>query len=135
LAEPIEHRIRLGRWSRYVVLLWGVTPARAAVRLDAHEVVVRFGFFVARIALADIERWDVTGPYRWVRAIGVRHTLFSRDISFCGDAHGAVRLWLRAPRRIAWVTADQVYVGVEDLEGFAAGLTRLGIPGEDLRQR
>jgi hypothetical protein len=27
-----------------------------------------------------------------------------------------------------------LYVGVEDLEGFAATLTELGIPGEDARR-
>jgi hypothetical protein len=124
---------RIGRWSRIPLVLFGVTAARAWVVLDDQSVDVKFGFLGTRIALAAITRWDITGPYRWIRAIGVRHTWGSRDISFCGADHGGVRLTLASPRRIGWVNADEVYLGVDDLEGFAAALSARGIEGDDIR--
>ena len=134
-AGDLRFLIRVGRWSNLVLLPWGILPGHAVVRIGEAQLTCRFGFFGARVDLADIERWDITGPYRWWRAIAVRHTIGSQDISFCGAAHGAVRLWLRSPRRLAWVRrVRQIYLGVDDLEGFAAELTRRGIPGEDLRQ-
>ncbi len=114
---------------------WGVRDGHREVMLEADRVVVRFGWLTTSIALADIERWDITGPYHWVRAIGIRHSLFSQDISCCGDASGAVRLWLRTPRRLLFVrSAREVYLGVEDLEGFGAWLADRDIAGQDLRR-
>jgi hypothetical protein len=126
---------RIGRWSRLVLLLWGVREGHREIVVDDDRLLSRFGWVSAEVALADVERWDITGPYHWYRAIGTRHTLFRQDISFCGDATGAVRLWLRSPRRISFVRGvDQVYLGVEDLDGLAAHLEARGIPGEDLRR-
>jgi hypothetical protein len=133
---PVELPFRVGRWSRFVLLPWGVRAGHRSVvrRDDALE--VRFGWLSATIAVADIERWDITGPYRWYRAIGIRHTLFSHDISCCGDATGAIRLWLRTPRRIAFVRgATEVFLGIEDPAALGAGLAERGVSGEDLRAR
>jgi hypothetical protein len=124
---------RIGRWSRLPLLIWGVTPKRAEVRADGDVLTVRFGFVGTTIPLGDITRWKITGPYSWVRAIGVRHTLFTNDVSFCGDRHGAVAVQLRSRRRIAFFNADLVYLGVDDLAGLAAALSDRGIPGEDRR--
>lgn len=124
---------RIGRWSRVLLLIWGVTSLRAEARVEADAVAWRFGFLGGRIQFGDIARWEIDGPYRWVRSIGVRHTLFSNDISFCGSDHGAVRLTLRTRRRIGWVNADTVYLGVDDLAGLGAALSQRGIPGEDGR--
>ena len=125
---------RVGRWSRYVLLLWGVREGHRQVTLTNDHIEVRFGWFGATIPVADIERWDITGPYRWYRAIGVRHTVFSQDISFCGDASGAIRLWLRTPRRISFVrSVTEVYLGLEDPLRLGAWLAERGVPGHDLR--
>jgi hypothetical protein len=124
---------RIGRWSRYLLPLWGVTRRRAWLRVEPDALAWQFGFFDGRVALGDIVRWEITGPYRWIRAIGVRHTVFSSDISFCGSDHGAVCLTLRTRRRVAWVNADVVYLGVDDLVGLGAVLTARGIQGEDRR--
>ncbi|MCY7418300.1 MAG: hypothetical protein LH650_07365, partial [Chloroflexi bacterium] len=94
-----------------------------------------FGWVTLEIPLTDIERWDITGPYHWYRAIGIRHTIFHQDISFCGDPTGALQLHLKTPRRISFLrNVREVYLGVEDLAGLAARLTAHGIPGEDLRR-
>ncbi|HJP89857.1 MAG TPA: hypothetical protein VJ850_12550 [Candidatus Limnocylindrales bacterium] len=39
------------------------------------------------------------------------------------------------PARLGILRPPAVYLTVEDLEGFAAALTELGIPGEDRRRR
>jgi hypothetical protein len=126
---------RLGRWSRVLFLAWGVRPGKAQVRVDRDALDVEFGFFGTRLPIAEIERWELVGPFNWLRAIAVRHTFRTSDISFCTDGRGAIRLWLRSKRHIAWVNADQVYLGVADLDGLAGALSRQGIPGQDLRSR
>jgi hypothetical protein len=133
---PVTFPYRVGGWSRFVLLGWGVRDGHREVVVDEDRLLSRFGWVSAEIPFADVEKWDITGPYHWWRAIGTRHTLFHQDISFCSDTRGAVRLWLRAPTRISFVRGvTQVYFGVEDLEGLAAHLTARGIPGEDLRAR
>jgi hypothetical protein len=134
MPQTIPYRI--GRWSRFALLPFGVRKGHREVIVDDDRLLSRFGWVTTSIALSDVERWDITGPYHWVRAIGIRHSLFQRDISFCGDTSGALRLWLRSPRRISFVrTVSEVYLGVDDLEGLAAHLTEHGIAGEDLRAK
>jgi hypothetical protein len=130
-GETRRFPIRIGRRTRPLLVPFGVwSERRAAVAFEGDEVAIRFGWFGARIAVADIERWDRDGPYVWIRAIGLRHTLFKDDVSFLGSEKPAIRLWLRTPRRVTWVrNVKLVYVGVEDLDGFAAELARRGVPG------
>jgi hypothetical protein len=125
---------RVGRWSRVALLPLGVRAGHRQVTLADDRLEVRFGWFGATIQVADVERWDITGPYRWYRAIGVRHTVFSQDISFCGDASGAIRLWLRTPRRVSFVrTVTEMYLGLEDPLRLGTWLAERGVPGHDLR--
>jgi hypothetical protein len=123
--------ILIGRRTRPLMVPWGAwSEGRAEAAFEGDTLVIRFGWFGARIAVGDIKRFDRAGPFVWLRAIGVRHTVFKNDVSFLGSDQPAVRLWLRTPRRIAWVRRAQVvYVGVEDLDGFASELERRGVPG------
>ena len=113
--------------------MFGVRPATAWLRLERDRVVARFGFSHAVIPLADIERWDITGPYRWWRALGIRSALTKPEITYGGSSRGGVGLHLRRPVRIAWLRVRHFYVTVEDLEGLGAALTARGIHGEDRR--
>ena len=81
-----------------------------------------------------ISRWDITGPYHWIRAVGVRRTIGTRDLSFGGSTHGGLRLHFREPIRVG-LTVTDLYLTVDDLKGLGAALTARGIPGEDLRGR
>jgi hypothetical protein len=131
---PTTFPYRIGRWSRYLLVPLGVREGHREVEVDDDRLRTRFGWVSTEIALADIERWDLTGPFHWFRAIGIRHTVFSQDISFCGDATGAVRLHLKTTRQVSFVRAvREVYLGVEDLAGLGAYLTAHGIPGEAAR--
>jgi hypothetical protein len=127
-----RYPILIGRRTRPLMVPWGAwSDRRAEVAFEGDTLVIRFGWFGARIAVGDIKRFDRAGPFVWLRAIGVRHTVFENDVSFLGSDQPAIRLWLRSPRRIAWVRRAQVvYVGVEDLDGLAAELQRRGVQGD-----
>jgi hypothetical protein len=129
-----EFPFRLQSGLRPLLLFWGVRRGSAWVHLGDDRLLVRFGFFRADIPLADIEWWDITGPYHWFRAVGVRQTLFKPEISYGSSAHGGLRVHLRARRKIAWVNATDFYVTVDDLEGLGAALAAHGISGTDRRR-
>ena len=125
---------RLEPGLRPILLAFGVRSGNAWVRLDADRFVARFGFFHAEIPIADIEWWDITGPYHWFRAVGVRQTLLKPEISFGSTARGGLRVHLRTPVKVAWVKATDFYVTVDDLTGLGAALTARGIGGADKRR-
>jgi hypothetical protein len=129
-----RHPIRIGtRSAPFLRVAFGVTRDRAWTAIDGGLVVTRFGRFELRVPVATIRRWRIEGPWRWITAIGVRRSIRGGDISFAGSPRGAVRLELRSPVRWGLLTVPVVYVGVDDLEAFAAELSALGIPGEDAR--
>ena len=66
----MDFPIRLQPRLRPILLLFGVRPDNALVRLDEERLVARFGLFTAEAPLANIARWDITGPYRWWRGLG-----------------------------------------------------------------
>ncbi|HEY7828287.1 MAG TPA: hypothetical protein VIB99_08635 [Candidatus Limnocylindrales bacterium] len=137
MVEPaLEFPIRIQPNLKPLLLFFGVhDDGRALVRIDGTSLSATFGRFHARTDLSNIERWDITGPYRSLRAFGVRRTIGTHDLSFGGSAHGGVRLHFRSPVRAARVPNSDLYLTVDDLEGFGAALTARGIPGADLRSK
>lgn len=133
--RPVVFGFRIPTLTRLFLLPWGVGVRPTDVTLDDHQIAVRFGWFSTRADLADVLRFEISGPYWWIRAIGVRHSVFRSDISFCTDTRGAVRLFLSAPRPVAFVRrVDNIYLGVEDPDSLAEELRRRGIQGEDRRK-
>jgi hypothetical protein len=135
MDEPEHFPIRIGARSAPLLrIVFGVTPERAWARIANDRVEVRFGRFGIEVPLADVTRWRIEGPWRWITAIGVRRSIRHGDVSFAGSPRGGVRLDLRRP--VHWLIFDvpAIYVGVEDLEGFAAALSARGISGEDARR-
>lgn len=126
--------IRLGRRSRPVLLLFGVTPANAYVDLgddlDAH-----FGFFRVQTPGSNLASWRIEGPWRWITAIGVRLSIRHRDLTFGGTNRGGVRIDFTEP--IAWngLRLPALYVTVDDMPGFASALVERGVHGVDARMR
>lgn len=126
--------VRVGARSRlFIRFVFGVRPRHAQVDLGDGQVVIRFGWFTLPIPVDLVERWRIEGPWPWITAIGVRRSVRHGDVSFAGSPRGGVRMDLRTP--LAWgpLRVPAVYAGVDDLEGFAAALTALGVPGEDAR--
>ena len=127
--------IRVGRRSRGLVqLLFGARPEIAWVEIGEGMLVARFGRFEVRTELSNIERYRIEGPFRWITAIGVRRSVRHADVSFAGSPHGGVRMDFRTPVRWGRLRVPALYVGTDDLEGFAAALAALGVPGEDARR-
>ena len=126
--------IRLQRALWPILLLFGVRRGSAFVNIDGDRVEARFGFYGAETTLANIKNWDLTGPYRWWSAVGVRATLGKRELTFGGSAHGGLCLHFREPVRIARLSIADLYLTVDDLEGLGAALRDRGIPGQDLRR-
>lgn len=131
----MEFPIRLRPGLRPILLLFGVRSGSATVSLDGDGLKARFGFFRAETSLANIARWDITGPYRWWRAVGVRRTIGTHDLSFGGSAHGGVCLHFREPVPVGVLRVTDLYLTVDDLERLGAALTDHGIAGQDLRTR
>lgn len=131
----MEFPIRLQPSMRPILLLFGVRRGNAIVRLDDERIAARFGFFGAEATLTNIDRWDITGPYRWWRAVGVRRTIGTHDLSFGGSAHGGLCLHFRASVGVGRLRVTDLYLTVDDLDGLAAVLQARGIGGLDLRGR
>ena len=121
--------IRIGRRSALLLrVAFGVTSDRAWVELAGGAVRVRFGWWEFSAPIADVVGWRIEGPWRWITAIGLRRSVRHGDLSFAGSPRGGVRLDFRAPVRWGILSVPAAYYGVEDLDGFGAALSALGIP-------
>jgi hypothetical protein len=133
-VEPARFPIRIGRRSRWLLRLFTATPETAYAEVG-DELLIRFGRFRFRTPLANVARYRIEGPFTWIKAIGVRMSIRGHDVSFCGSAHGAVRMDLKSPVQWGPIGVPAVWAGADDLDGLAAELARRGIPGEDVRVR
>ena len=131
--DPVRFPIRIGRRSRWIIRLFTATPATAYCEVG-DDLLIRFGRFRFRTPLSNVATYRIEGPFTWIKAIGVRTNIRHRDVSFCGSAHGAVRMDLK--ERVRWGpnNVPAVWAGADDLDGLAAELARRGIPGEDVRR-
>lgn len=134
--ETSRFPIRIGGRSALALrIAFGAKPDTAWAEVDEGGLRARFGRFRFDTPLANIATWRIEGPFRWITAIGVRTSIRHRDRSFAGSPHGGVRMDFRVPVGSGPLAVPAFYVGVDDLEGFAAALAALGIPGEDVRRR
>ena len=126
--------MRLGRKSRPLLLLWGVRQGNAYVDMDG-DLLARFGFFRFSTRMDNVARWQIEGPWLWIKALGVRRGIKGGDISFAGVHTAGIRIDFK--QRVAWgpFHVPRLYLTPDDLQGFAAALTERGIPGEDVRTR
>ena len=131
--ETVRFPIRIGPRSRALVRLFGATPQTAYAEVG-DDLEIRFGWFRIETPVANIARYRVEGPFTWIKAIGVRRSFRGGDVSFCGSAHGAVRIDLKDPVPWGPLKVPAVWAGADDLDGLAAELARRGIHGEDVRR-
>ena len=131
--ETVRFPIRIGRRSRLVVRLFGATPDRACAELG-DDLEIRFGWFRFQTPVANIARYRIEGPFTWIKAIGVRMSIRGQDVSFCGSAHGAVRMDLKEKVRWGPIRVPAVWAGADDLDALAAELSARGVPGGDARR-
>lgn len=125
---------RVGERSRTLLrLFFGVRPGHCQVTIWDDRILVDFGYASLVIPIDAVVRWRIEGPWRWITAIGIRRSLRNGGMSFAGSPRGGVRLDLDPPVRWRFLRLQAVYLGVADLEGFAAALDRRGIAGHDAR--
>ena len=135
ISPPTNQRfpIEVGRKSRWLLRLFGVTASNAYVELDG-ELDARFGFGRLRTPIDNIASWRIEGPWLWITAIGIRRNWLKSDLAFDGVHHGGVRLEFRAPARSFGLDVTALYVTVADIAGFTAALRARGIEGVDARR-
>jgi hypothetical protein len=126
--------IRIGRRSRPLLRIFGVTSGNAWVDLDG-ILDAQFGFFRLSTPLANVASYRIEGPWLWLTAIGVRRGFRHGELTFGGSPHGGVRLNFRQPVRLGPLAIPALYVTVDDVDGLATALAARGIPGEDARKR
>ena len=137
--SPTTFPIRVGRRSRLILrVFFGVKPDEARVTLGdgpEGELDVRFGWAHFHTPLANVVRWQIEGPFRWITAIGIRMSVRHRDVTFGGSHHGGVRIDFRAPVPWGPLRVPAIYLPADDLEALGAELSRRGVPGRDARSR
>jgi hypothetical protein len=101
-----------------------VTPATAHVTVTADRLVACFGPWTCRTTPANVQAVDVTGPYRWYRAIGPRLSLTDHGLTFGTTPARGVCLLLREPvpgiDPLGLLRHPNLTLTVADPERFAA---------------
>lgn len=86
------------RRFRLLGRLFGVTPERAMVKVDADHLTARFGPWTVRTPLANIADATVTGPYAIQKTVGPAHlSLADRGLTFATNADRGVCLTFKQP--------------------------------------
>ncbi len=129
--------LRRARPWRWPLRLIGVRPDTAQVTLGSDgQLVARFGVFGLETPLANVSGYQITGPYRFWRAIGPRGSGADHGFTFGTSTHGGVCLCFREPIDARFARgdgADSLTVTVDDVDGLARALESRGIGGTDRR--
>ena len=135
-APPVRHRFEMPLpmpWRPFL-LVWGVRRGRAYLELDGDRLVARFGFWSLQTDLGNVAAWEISGPWRWWRAIGLRSNWPFRDFSFDTTERAGITFTFREPVRFARVfRARSLTATPRDLFGLGRLLEARGIPGKDIR--
>lgn len=86
---------RFAGWLRLI----GVTPATAYAKIEGEWVRARMGPWSAETTLDNIASAEVTGPYRWYRAVGLRLSFSDRGATFGTSTERGVCLRFKRPIR------------------------------------
>ena len=136
---PTRFPIRVGRRSAPLLrLLFGVRADDSWIELaddPAGDLEVQFGWYHFRAPLAQIDRWQIEGPWLWITAIGVRMSIRHGDVTFGGSPHGGVRIDFRSPARGRFLRVPAIYAPAYHLFPLGGVLARRGFPGRDARKR
>jgi hypothetical protein len=118
---------------RWLLLPMGVHPGNSDVVIDDTHLAVRFGPWKLRTELANITGFEISGGYRWYKAIGPRGSFSDRGVTFGTNVDRGLCVRFAKPVP-ALVPGDMMphpgmTVTVADVEGLADELRRRGVPG------
>ena len=81
----------------------------------------------------NLARFEVTGDYRWYRAIGVRSSLADHGLTFGSNADAGVCVCFHQPvprtGPLLFAGHTALTVTVADVDGLADALRSYGVPG------
>ncbi|MEV7327961.1 hypothetical protein [Micromonospora sp. NPDC093244] len=102
---------------RPLLAVLGVRPSTAWVVVSDRELLIRYGPWRLRTDRANVTGVEVSGPYRWWRAIGPHVSMVDRGVSFGSSTAGGACLrfgvpvpalapagWLRHPAATVTIT-------------------------------
>jgi hypothetical protein len=109
--------------------LFGITPSRAWVDLDADRLLAHFGAWCVRTPRANVLDAEITGPYAFLKTAGPpRLGITDRSLSFATNGEAGVCLTFARPvagiEPTGLLTHPSLTLTVDDLDGFAAALHR-----------
>jgi hypothetical protein len=113
---------------RQLLLVLGVNSRTARVEIGrAQGLVARFGLVQVRTSLDNIAGAELTGPYRWYTAIGVRESWADHGLTFGSTTSGGVCIRFHTPvRGLGWGARHPgLTVTVKDRELFRDTVRRL----------
>lgn len=101
----------------------GVTPRHAYVSVDDQRLVARFGPWICTSDRSNIKCAQVTGPFRWYRAIGTRLSFSDRGLTFGSSTYRGVCIEFDQPvpgiDPLGVMRHPGLTVTVKDPEGLA----------------
>ncbi len=117
---------------RWMLRVLGINPDNSEVTVDDDELSVRFGRWRLRTALSNITGMEMSGGYKWYRAIGPRGSFVDRGVSFGTNVDRGLCVKFAEPVP-ALVAGDMMKhpgmtVTVADIDGLADALRRRGVP-------
>jgi hypothetical protein len=83
--------------ARAGLLLLGVRPANSFVEVTDERFEARFGPWRLSTPLSNVVYARVTGPYRWIKAIGPRGSKVDHGATFGTNARGGCCVCFEAP--------------------------------------
>ena len=121
-----EFAFRFDKKFLPMLLALGVHPGNSSVTLtDDDRLVARFGRWKVDTPLTNIDCIEISGPYRWYRAIGLRGSGVDYGITFGTTAAGGVCVTFHepvSPLLPGMKNHPGLTMTVVDTEGLAAAI-------------
>ncbi|HZC69572.1 MAG TPA: hypothetical protein VE442_02650 [Jatrophihabitans sp.] len=116
---------------RLPALLFGVTPERTGIVIDAGQLRVRFGLWRIATELSNITSVTATGPYRFLKTAGpARLAVTDRGLTFATNSQAGVEMTFATPIRgidpAGVIRHPNLTLTPDDVAGFAAALAAPG---------
>jgi hypothetical protein len=129
------HRFPFRFDSRFTVMLrvGGITPETSVVEVTEDTFEARFGRWAVETPTLNLARFEVTGDYRWYRAIGVRSSLADHGLTFGSNTAAGVCVCFVDPvdriGPLMFPSHTALTVTVADVDGLADALRGYGVQG------
>jgi hypothetical protein len=136
IADADQHRgpssrqrfsFRFAPAYRRAAVVFGITPERTWVDVDADTVHARFGPWQLRTVVGNISAVEITGPYAFLKTAGpARLGLSDRGLTFASNGDRGVLISFRQPvpgiEPTGKLRHPELTVTVADVEGLASAL-------------